>query len=195
MSAFFSALLLAACYLVQTTLIPMAMPGAAWPDLLIACVGCIALLRGALWGGITGFACGMFLDAQFSASFGLHTLLLTFFGLLCGALLPNASERARQSAAWAERMDRLWGRPQRSDRWRSDRFFRPTLAAMLCCGVKQFVLFTVAYFQGNPVILRAMPLSVGLSILYTGAATLVLYQLFYLCNRGAIAKDSIFTAR
>ena len=56
----------------------------ATPDLLLVTLVAIALLRGAIWGAVAGFAAGLLLDTATLARLGETSLLLTVAGYWIG---------------------------------------------------------------------------------------------------------------
>ena len=54
------------------------------PNLLLAFVVCVALLRGNVEGGMTGLLCGILTDVMGYGSFGIHALLYMYIGIAIG---------------------------------------------------------------------------------------------------------------
>lgn len=179
MTAFISAAMLALCYLLQTTVVPRMFVGVAWPDLLLAALVCSALVRGAIWGATAGLVCGLLLDAQFTGSFGLYTLMLGAFGTVCGFVTGNKTSGEQE---WARRVNNVLS-GGREGRGNAGRILRPLLMAAVCAGLKQCALFVSVYFLRMPLPAGLVPLSMLLNTAYTAIAALVLYQIFYAVNR------------
>jgi rod shape-determining protein MreD len=54
------------------------------PDLVLVTVVCVALLRGAVWGAVGGFAAGLLVDTATLETLGVTSLLLTLAGYWTG---------------------------------------------------------------------------------------------------------------
>jgi rod shape-determining protein MreD len=83
-SALFSSLILAACVLLQTTLLEHVAIRGAVPDLSLVALLFIATRKGSFVGEVGGFVSGLLEDFLSLSPLGLHALLKTVLGYLCG---------------------------------------------------------------------------------------------------------------
>ena len=88
------ALLLMTVYVFQSMIFPYFRLGGLVPLLLpIVCTG-TAVYKGRVAGGISGLFAGIFCDISFNEPTGLFTVILTFTGLIIGALSDTVLTRS-----------------------------------------------------------------------------------------------------
>lgn len=81
--------LLAIVALVQTTILPMLIPGPVRPDLMLMLVVGWGVVHGSGQATLWGFGGGLMLDLVSGTPFGLHALSLGAIGFLADALQTN----------------------------------------------------------------------------------------------------------
>jgi rod shape-determining protein MreD len=86
MSPYLVAPLLALVTILQTTLVPMFVPGPVRPDLMLMLVVGWGVVHGSGQSTLWGFGGGILLDVVSGAPFGLHALSLGAIGFLADAL-------------------------------------------------------------------------------------------------------------
>ena len=101
----------------------------ARPKLLLVTVVCIALLRGAIFGAVAGFAAGFIADTGTFATLGFTSLLLTLAGY------------------WAGRYGETTGR---------DRAHAPLLSVAIVTALYQFGALVLHFMLGEPAPARAV---------------------------------------
>ncbi len=87
--------LILAAVIVQTTIAPYLTVLGAKPDAALVVVVSLALLRGPVWGAVTGFAMGLLIDVALVQTMGISSFLFTLAGYFSGRL----SERV-DPASW-----------------------------------------------------------------------------------------------
>lgn len=68
----------------QTTIFEFIKLFGVRPNLLLAFVVCVALLRGSVEGGAVGLMCGIFSDVMGYGTFGVNTFMLLYIGVVLG---------------------------------------------------------------------------------------------------------------
>jgi len=115
------------------------------PNLLLVTLVAIALLRGSIFGAVSGFAAGLLLDTATLGTLGLTSLLLTVAGY------------------WIGRYGETTGR---------DRAHAPYVSVAVATILVQFGALFLHYMLGDPVsartvLLDALPPKVALNLLLT----------------------------
>jgi rod shape-determining protein MreD len=80
---------LAACILLQSTLLNAINLGGVHPDLALIVLIFVSMRRGAMVGQVSGFAAGFLEDLMNVSPLGFHSLLRTVMGFLYGLLSGN----------------------------------------------------------------------------------------------------------
>ncbi len=70
----------------QTTVAPYLTVLGAKPDAALVAVVCLALMRGPVWGAVSGFSTGLFLDIALVQVMGISSFLFTLAGYFSGRL-------------------------------------------------------------------------------------------------------------
>ncbi|MCL6105765.1 MAG: rod shape-determining protein MreD [Actinobacteria bacterium] len=77
--------LVIAAVILQTTMAPYLMVLGTKPDVTLVVVVCLALMRGPIWGAVTGFATGILIDVALVQMMGISSFLLTLGGYFSGS--------------------------------------------------------------------------------------------------------------
>lgn len=80
--------------IVQITVAPYLTVLGAKPDVALVVVVCMALMRGPLWGAVSGFAAGLIMDIALVQTMGISSFLLTLAGYFSGRYAEGVDENS-----------------------------------------------------------------------------------------------------
>ena len=139
------------------------------PQLLLVSVACIALLRGAIFGAVAGFAAGLLADTGVFGTLGFTSLLLTLAGY------------------WVGRYGETTGR---------DRAHAPLLSVVVITVLYQLGALILHFVLGEPAPAReALLISLAPTVILNVALTVPVYALARRLFRPPQAARSVQEAR